>query len=103
MRWLLALVVACGAERAAPPAPAPASAPAPPPAGSSDVGCTVLPQPAKPGHTSVEPDDMACTHGDVLYSCRAGVDLGAKRCSRPTGSGWWDSMDAWCCPGGDEP
>jgi len=82
-------------EAPPPTPPAPATVPA---AADAFARCTVLPQPAAPGHATVQPDDMACTHGDVFYSCPASVDLTARRCARPTRTGWWGG-DAWCCPG----
>ncbi|MEO8841043.1 MAG: hypothetical protein ABI591_22615 [Kofleriaceae bacterium] len=53
--------------------------------------CTVLPQPAKLGHTSVEPDDMICTHGDTPYACPKQFDGGSHGCRASASS-------AWCCP-----
>jgi hypothetical protein len=55
------------------------------------AACTILPQPSKPGHTSVEPDDMICTHGDSPYACPKGFDGAAHGCRASTSS-------AWCCP-----
>ncbi|HEX7700871.1 MAG TPA: hypothetical protein VF403_09120 [Kofleriaceae bacterium] len=55
--------------------------------------CVVLPQPAKPGHTSVEPDDMICVHGDTPYECPKDFDGAAHGCRVGRSS-------AWCCPQG---
>jgi hypothetical protein len=65
------------------------------------LGCTPLPQPSKPGATSVQPDDMACTHGDAVYDCPESFarEAARLRCARATKHGWWSARRTWCCPG----
>jgi hypothetical protein len=38
-------------------------------------------QPSAPGHTSVEPDDMICSHGDTALECPAAFDGVARHCT----------------------
>lgn len=107
----LVLVAACeGSPPPAPVAPAPvAQTPVTPPPVQPDAaqvtpasfGCLLLPQPAKPGHSSVEPDDMACTHGDDVYECPddAAPRMSPLGCWRATSPGWWPAGRTWCCPG----
>jgi len=99
MRFALGLLLlSCDAGMApAPVEPAPV-APAPAPRDAATVvdpfaSCTILPQPSKPGHTSVEPDDMICTHGDTPYACPKDFDGAAHGCRA-------SASRAWCCPQG---
>jgi hypothetical protein len=100
----IVLVALCACGQAAPPS----APPAPQPIGSgstaatpTSLGCIVLPQPSKPGKTSVEPDDMACTHGDTVYDCPPAFDRDAAgfHCQRSIAHGWWSAARTWCCPG----
>ena len=61
------------------------------------AGCTLLPQPAKQGHATVEPDDMACTHGDYVFDCPATFDAAKLHCQRSTAKAW-ARLKPWCCP-----
>jgi hypothetical protein len=85
--------------------PPPRTTSAPPPA--SPV-CSVMIQPSRPGHTSVEPDDMICSHGDAALDCPAAFDGVAHRCNHAlpgrVASARGDVQAAlaegrlWCCP-----
>jgi hypothetical protein len=69
--------------------------------GPNECGCIVLPQPSKPGHATVEPDDMICTHGDSAYDCPTGFDDKPFRCTRAVKFPSWASISGggpWCCP-----
>jgi len=88
----LLLLVACDAGMTPAPAEPVRVPPAPRDAGVDRfAGCVILPQPSKPGHMSVEPDDMICTHGDTPYTCPKAFDGAANGCHATTSG-------AWCCP-----
>jgi hypothetical protein len=112
----LAIVVlaACGSSSQPAPPPAPPAPPAPPdsePAPESGLpkGCAVMVQPSAPGHTSVEPEDMICNHGDLALECPAGFDGEARHCSHAIGGkvarargdlqAGFAEQRLWCCPG----
>jgi hypothetical protein len=96
---------------ATPPPPAP---PAPPadaaaePEALAPTGCAVMVQPSAPGHTSVEPEDMICNHGDLALECPAGFDGEARHCSHAIGgkvarargdlAAGFAEHRLWCCP-----
>ena len=105
MRLLIpiAMLAACTQARVSSSArPAPATPPAErtmlvtPPSTPPSDGCIVLPQPSAPGHTSVEPSDMICTHGDTALSCPDGFDGAAAGC-RPASDHGQPGAGRWCC------
>ena len=67
----------------------PPSATPPPP--NPHLECTVLPQPSAPTHTTVEPNDMICTHGETVLECPTGAAVALEGC-RSIG------LRRWCCP-----
>jgi hypothetical protein len=116
---VLAIALAL-ASCTAPQPPASTPPPPPPPAPPADAkpaepealaptGCAVVVQPSAPGHTSVEPEDMICTHGDSALECAAGFDGEARHCYHAIGGkvarargdlavGFAEHR-LWCCPG----
>jgi len=105
MRLAIAIaLVACSPSHQPAPVAAPPTAPIDATAADAVAdpfaSCNVLPQPSKPGHTSVEPDDMICMHGETPYACPPSSDLAAAGCRfTPTPNKSWVGRGAWCCPG----
>jgi hypothetical protein len=98
MRLVIVFAAACGSSEPPPAAPTPPAIPRDA-AAAPQTGCVVLPQPSKPGHSTVEPDDMICMHGDTAYSCPPTFDAASLGCRKTTtgGANGW-AHDAWCCP-----
>ena len=103
------VLAACGSQSSPNPPPVAETPKSPTTAPMPDAGgCMTVIQPAAPGHTSVEPDDMVCTHGDNALECPASFDGVGQHCQHAlpgkVAAARGDLKLAiaehrlWCCP-----